>query len=84
MPAWKYVLDEQAFAAFQEARGADRQILIRAFEELRSHPTKEGVWQSRDEHGRDVQVDLFGKFLVHYWDDFLAKELRIVRIVRRS
>jgi len=84
MSGWKFVLDEQAFAFFQTARGAERQALIRAFEELRTHPTAEGDWQSRDDHGRDVEVGVFGKFLIHYWDDFLAKELRIVRIARRD
>jgi hypothetical protein len=84
MPEWKFVLDEQAFDFFRAARGAERQALIRAFGELRTHPTAEGVWQSRDDHGRDVEVGLFGKFLIHYWDDFLATELRIVRIARRE
>jgi hypothetical protein len=84
MPGWKFVLDEQAFAFFRAARGAERQALIRAFEELRTHPTTEGVWQSRDDHGRDVEVGAFGKFLIHYWDDFPAKELRIVRIALRE
>ena len=67
------MLDEQAFDFFRAARGAERQALIRAFSELRTHPAAEGVWQSRDDHGRDVEVGLFGKFLIHYWDDFLAK-----------
>ena len=31
-----------------------------------------------------VEVGLFGKFLIHYWDDFLAKQLRIVRIAQRE
>lgn len=83
MPEWKFVLDEQAFAVFCAARGADRQTLLRAFAQLRDHPHTEGVWRSRDDHGRDVQVAAVGKFLVHYWDDFPAKELRIVRLVER-
>jgi hypothetical protein len=83
MPEWKFVLDEQAFAVFCGARGGDRQTLLRAFTELRNHPLAEGVWRSRDDVGRDVRVVVFGKFLIHYWDDFLVKELRIVRIVDR-
>jgi len=47
MPEWKFVLDEQAFDFFRAARGAERQALIRAFAEVRTHPTAEGVWQSR-------------------------------------
>ena len=84
MPEWKFVLDEQAFDFFQAARGADRKMLIRAFTDLRTHPTTEGIAQSRDDHGREVEVGVFGKFVIHYWDDFLAKELRIVRIKRRD
>ena len=83
MPEWKFVLDEDAFEFFRTARGVDRQNLIRAFSDLRTNPMTEGVWQSRDDQGRDVQVGVFGKFLIHYWDDLLVKELRIVRIVRR-
>ena len=84
MPEWKFVLDEQAFEFFRGSSRADREALLRAFEELRTHPTREGVWQSRDSHGREVEVGAFGKFLIHYWDDFLAKELRIVWIGRRN
>ena len=84
MPGWKFVLDEQAFDFFRAARGAERHAPLRAFAELRAHPNLEGVWQSRDDHGREVEVGVFGKFLIQYWDDFLAKELRIVRIVRRG
>ena len=83
MPEWKFVLDEQVFEVFRAARGADRETLIRAFAELRVHPAAKGVWQSRDDHGREVEVGVFGRFLIHFWDDFLAKELRIVWIARR-
>lgn len=84
MPEWKFVLDEQAFEFFRTTRGIDRQMLLRIFDELRDRPASVGVWQSRDDHGREVEVGVFGKFLVHYWDDFLAKELRIVKITRRD
>ena len=84
MLEWKYVLDEQAFDFFRTVRGSDRDALLREFDELRAHPASEGVWQSRDDHGREVEVGVFGKFLIHYWDDFFAKELRIVRIIRRG
>ena len=41
MPEWKFVLDEQAFDFFRAARGAERQALIRAFAELRTHAAAE-------------------------------------------
>ena len=71
------------FDFFCGVRGADRKALMRAFSDLRTHPMTEGVWQSRDDHGREVEIGIFGKFLIHYWDDYLARELRIVRIARR-
>ncbi len=84
MPGWKFVLDEQAFEFFRELRAADREALLRAFNELRANPSSDGSWVSRDDHGREVQVTAFGKFLIHYWDDYLVKELRIVRIILRG
>ena len=84
MPEWKFVLDEQAFDFFQAARGADRKVLIRALTDLCTHPTSEGISQSRDDHRREVEVEVFEKFIIHYWEDFFAKQLRIVRIKRRD
>ena len=43
-----------------------------------------GLWQRRDEFGRDVDVELFGNLLVQYWSDIVAKEVRVVRIERDS
>lgn len=84
MREWKFVLDEQPFEFFRTTRGSDRRMLLQAFDQLRNHPTREGVWKDRDENGRTVQVELFGKFFIHYWDDFVVKELRIVRIDRTN
>jgi hypothetical protein len=82
MPEWKFVLDEQPFEFFRTTRGSDRRVLLQAFEQLRAHPTREGRWRSKDDHARDLQVELFGRFLIAYWDDFVVKELRIVQISR--
>ena len=52
------------------------------FEELEANPLATGVSERRDATGRTVQVGAYGVFLIHYWDDYLVKELRIVRIER--
>ena len=54
----------------------------KAFAELEANPLATGVSERRDATGRTIQVGAFGVFLIHYWDDYLVKELRIVRIER--
>ena len=82
MPEWKYVLDQKALEFFISKRGAVRSQLTRAFLDLVSYPMQHGLWRGRDEFGRDVDIGLFGNFLIHYWVDLVVKEVRIVDIER--
>lgn len=82
MPEWKFVLDQRVFEFFNSTRGSARRKLAQAFVELQEHPMRQGTWRSRDEFGRTLDVELFGKFLIHYWTDIVAKEVRVVGIER--
>ena len=80
MPRWQVVFDRQPFDFYNACRPAERTRLRKAFAELEANPLATGVSERRDTTGRTVQVGAFGVFLIHYWDDYLVKELRIVRI----
>ena len=82
MAEWQVVLDRQPFDLYCASKTADRAQLRRAFDELEAHPLQAGLAGSRDKTGRDLDVRVFGRFVLHYWDDFLVKELRVVRIER--
>ena len=84
MPEWKLVLDEGAFEFYLTTRGAERRILRRGLDHLKDNPMHIGLWQDFDEFKRPVEVELFGKLWVSYWSDVVAKEVRIVRIKRRT
>ena len=81
---WQIVLDRQPFDFYRSLRSVDRRALDRAFAELEANPFRQGDLQRRDLIGRTIEIGVFGKFLLHSWDDYPAKELRIVRIERMN
>lgn len=69
-------------AAFHSARKSERKQLIEFFEQLAKHPATESTWTVKDSAGRVNFQAQAGRFLVTYWPDHAAREVRIVKIVR--
>jgi hypothetical protein len=79
---WKLVLDESAFRFFVSRPAAERTALLRALEKLLEAPRSDSDYQTRDSTGRELQVRASKPFLITYWHDEFAKELRIVDLER--
>ena len=77
---WKLVLNEGAVERLLACRAKRRQTLIRFLEELRAEPQSRGDFQERDDTGRELQVKRHHEFLLTFWTDHSAKEVRIVDI----
>ena len=48
--------------------------------QLASFPSQQGDYQLPDERGREVQYILVGNYVIGFWPDHSASELRIVEI----
>jgi hypothetical protein len=69
-------------AAFYTAKKRERKALLDFFERLARDPFTETEWVVTDAAGRPNCRAAVGRFLVTFWADHAAREVRIVKIER--
>jgi len=79
---YKLVLDEQALSTLLACRSAERLNLLQSLQSLKRDPLQKGDYIERDDTGHDIQVKVFGHYLLSYWLDGPVSELRVVDIER--
>lgn len=78
---WRLVLDEAAFEfVLSRRRLRERQVLLKAFESLRTEPYRKPDFEIVDISGRPLAIRRARPFLVTYWLDASIKEIRIVEV----
>ena len=82
MDAYDLVLSEMAAMTFATAARPDQRKLAVILEGVKATPFRPGELQERDVQGRVHQVLVAEDWLVTYWPDHAARELRIVRLER--
>lgn len=80
----QYSLDEAAADFALSCSRADQRKIVRVCEFLRDHPDTDGDFVRRDATGRTLRITVIRPFVVHFWDDFADRKLRIVRIERMN
>lgn len=53
---------------------------MRRFEEIAAFPGTFVDFEERDTHGRRIDVNVFGKFAIAFWDDFADRDLKILSV----
>ncbi len=56
----------------------EQRDLLNRFREIAAFPSKFSDFFEHDSAGRRVNVHLFGKFAVKFWDDFADRHLKIL------
>lgn len=69
-------------AVFHSARKSERKVLLDFFDRLARTPSTQSDWVVRDSTGRANYQMAVGRFLVTFWTDDSAREIRVVRIDR--
>lgn len=82
MKPYDFVLNENVFRAFLKTRGNDRNDLTRGFEWAANNPYSKGDEVTKDESLRSIQLKRFGRWMVAFWADHLACEVRIVSVIK--
>lgn len=62
-------------------RTAERALLRAHFEEIRRSPMTFSDYTERDEVGRDLDINLFGKHAIIFWCDAADKHVKILDLV---
>ncbi len=77
---YRLVLNEDA-ARFlvQASRPAQRRLNV-VLDELKTSPFRLGDLQELDEEGRENEILAIGNWMVTYWTDHAAREIRVTRL----
>jgi len=78
MGAYSYTLSETVAEFALDLEPSEQTNLVSLFRQLATDPYQEGEFTDVDRTGRTLQVKLFGHWLVTYWPDHGANEVRIV------
>lgn len=76
------VVPVSRLGVFQAAKKRERKQLLDFFDRLAADPSIEGPWTIQDSSGRTNQQMHVGNFLVTFWPDHAAREVRVTRIER--
>lgn len=79
---YEYTAAGAVIQAFAEAKKADREKLLRIFQQLTANPFQAGDAVQLDDKGRACQVKRFADWTITYWAEHLANEIHIVSIER--
>jgi hypothetical protein len=74
------VLHEEAWGALAASARLRQRRLLRLLDELRGDPFRSGDFREVDAYGRANEVLLVDEWLVTFWCDHAAREIRIVRL----
>ncbi len=77
---YRFVIAAEVFRYVFSLRVTERQFLDDIFQFLAENPHFRGDYQEPDEDERPRTVFLRGRFLVTFWADDAAKEIRVVRV----
>ena len=69
-------------ATFYAAKKRERKALLDYFEHLARNPFTESEWIITDATGRPNYRVAMGRFLVTFWTDHTAREVRIAKLER--
>ena len=82
MEPWMLVLDEAAFHFFNGLRAAERRKVLYVLDQIKRDPRQKCHFGMTDSSGRPLSVLAFIPFLITYWRDDFALEVRVVDIQR--
>ena len=69
-------------AVFNGATKRERKALLDCFGRLAGNPFMESDWTMDDSTGRTHYRLVIGRYLMTYWSDHAAREVRIVKLER--
>jgi hypothetical protein len=80
MRRYSYAVAESVVRLLPVVSRRDRELLLKAFSALADDPFQRGDYFIRVSGQREVQMKRAGHWLIHYWADHGACEVRIVDV----
>ena len=82
MDAYALMLSEAAAMTLAAASRAEQRQLAVILDEVKSHPFRPGDLHEHDTQRRVNEVLVVGDWVVTYWPDHAARELRVINLER--
>jgi hypothetical protein len=80
MSECRLLVDIEVFEFLRTLRRRDQEDLLKHFREIAAFPSNYSDFIEQDSVGRRVEVHIFGKFAIKFWNDFADRHVKILDI----
>ena len=68
----------EVFEVLQTRRVVEQRSLLKRFREIAAFPANFSDFVEYDTKGRRLDVHIFGKFAIKFWNDFADRQVKII------
>jgi len=76
----RLLVDIEALEFLRRLRRREQENLLKRFREIATFPAKFSDFVEHDSTGRCVDVHVFGKFAIKFWNDFADRHVKILDV----
>jgi hypothetical protein len=76
----RLLIDIEVLEFLRTLRPKEQAHLLNHFREIAAFPSKFSNFVERDSAGRRVEVHIFGKFAIKFWNDFADRHVKILDV----
>ena len=76
----RLLIDIEVLEFLRTLRRREQEELLRRFRNTAAFPSNYSDFVERDATGRRVEVHVFGKFAIKFWDDFADRHVKILDV----
>ena len=80
MGASRLLVDIEVLEFLRTRGKREQEDLLKRFREIATAPANHSDYPEEDASGRRVEVHVFRKFAIKYWDDFADRQVKILDI----
>jgi hypothetical protein len=78
MSGARLLIDIEVLEFLRTLRPKEQTALLKCFRGIAVNPTRFADYAERDSVGRRVDVYVFGKFAIKFWNDFADRHIKIL------
>ena len=76
----RLLIDIEVLEFLRSLKRREQENLLRRFREIAAFPSRFSDFDERDFAGRRVEVHIFGKYAIKFWNDFADRHLKILDV----
>lgn len=80
MKEYRLLIDYEVVQVLDRLSEDERENLVDRFIQIRNLPSRYADYPEIDSNGRTLQVHLFGRFAIKFWEDAADMHLKILRL----